>query len=964
DANASGSISFSFIGFVKQTIAINGQTVINVNLKIDATKTLNEVEVVAVGYGTQTRSTINGAVSSVGSKDIENKPVTNTFQALQGESPNLIIQQSSLDPGSNVTVNIRGVGTLGNNNPLVVIDGIVTNDPNSLNTLDPNDIASVTVLKDAGSAAIYGSRAANGVLLVTTKSGKLNQKSSVSYSGSYGLQVPNILVHKLSAADNAYYKNEALVNSGLSPAYTPDQILALRQQGNGTWDIQHLLYNAPLQTQNVSVTGGGATSSYFISAGYQNQNSNFIGNGGSGEKYGYQKYNLRINETAVVGIFRLNGILNYTKSRNKTNSLGNNNLFADANRVPYNNSFLDADGNYLTNTVASQYNGYGVLQNGGFNQADNDRIFGNLNAQLSITKDLKLTGVFGGTIENNGNFYRRTLVNFLPTGTYGSDNAVIDNNSKSLALNTQLYAEYGKTIAKDHNIKVTLGASSENYSQRGFALSKTFTDPLLGTSTTGTIIDATNSNNSIGVDAYSLLSVFGRANYNYKGLYSLGFVFREDASSRFAKGKRAGFFPSVDAGWLVSEESFMQNVRNTISNLRLRASYGVLGNQNVSSYQYQTTYFNYPAAYGFGNTIYGGAGTTQSNPDLTWEKAASFNIGADIGFFNDRLTGSFNYFNKVTSDILQSPYNVPLIFGATPADQNVAKVRNSGWEAEVTYNLKTGKVNHSFSANIADNQNKVLQLTQGQNEQIYNQDVFQLIRRVGQPITQYYGYETNGFFQNQADIDNSPKIAGSSVGPGDLKFKDLNGDGVINDKDKTTLGNPFPRYTFGFTYRVAVAGFDAQIFIQGVGERTQFLRGELVEPFHVNYGATMYEHQTNFWTPANPDARFPRLANNGSPSNTNNWRTGSDVYKFDAAYVRLKNVNIGYTFPKKISQKIAIQNLRISLIGQNLLTLTKLKFIDPETSEFGNNLATNSASNSARQYLLPKFFGAGLNVTF
>lgn len=234
DANAGGSISFSFIGFVKQTIAIKGQKVINVKLKIDATNTLNEVEVVSVGYGTQTRGSINGAVSSVGAKDIENKPVTNTFQALQGESPNLIIQQSSLDPGSNVTVNIRGVGTLGNNDPLVVIDGIVTNDPSSLNTLDPNDIASVTVLKDAGSAAIYGSRAANGVLLVTTKSGKLNQKSTVNYNGSYGLQVPNVLVHKVDAADNAYYKNEALVNSGLPPAYTPDQIQALKAQGNGT----------------------------------------------------------------------------------------------------------------------------------------------------------------------------------------------------------------------------------------------------------------------------------------------------------------------------------------------------------------------------------------------------------------------------------------------------------------------------------------------------------------------------------------------------------------------------------------------------------------------------------------------------------------------------------------------------------------------------------------------------------
>jgi TonB-linked SusC/RagA family outer membrane protein len=960
DNYASRSIAFTFIGFVSQQVPIGNRTTININLKLNTNNALNEV--VVVGYGTQSRANINGAVSSVGAKDIENKPVTNTYQALQGESPNLIIQQSSLDPGSNVTVNIRGVGTLGNNDPLVVIDGIVTNDPTSLNTINPNDIASVTVLKDAGSAAIYGSRAANGVLLVTTKSGKLNQKTTVSYNGSYGLQNPNILVHKVDAWDNAYYKNESLVNAGLPPAYTPDQIQALKDQGNGTWDINHLLYNAPQQSQNVSVSGGGASNTFFIAAGYQDQKSNYIGNGGSGDKFGYQKYNLRLNQTAILGKFRLQGVFNYTKTRNKTNSVGNNNILADANRVPYNYSWQDANGNYLTNPIAAQYNEYGILQKGGYNQADNDEVFGNLNAQLNITKDLKLTGVFGGTIQNNGGFYQRKQVDYLPAGVYGNDFAVIDNNSKSLALNTQLYAEYNKSIA-DHNFSVQLGATSENYSQRGFSLSESFTDPLLGTPTTGTIIN-TSSANSIAVNANSLLSVFGRARYNYKNKYSLGFVFREDASSKFAKGKRSGFFPSVDAGWLLSDETFMQSIKNTVNFLKLRASYGILGNQNVGNYQYQTTYFNYASAYGFNNTIVGGAGTTQSNPNLTWEKAATFNIGTDISFFDSKLTGSFDYFNKVTSDILQSPYNVPLIYGATPADQNVAKVRTSGWEAQLTYNLKTRGVTQSFSANIADNKNKLLQLSGGQTENIYNQDVFQLVRRVGEPVTQYYGYETNGFFQNQADITNSPKIAGAVVAPGDLKFKDLNGDGVIDAKDKTTLGNPFPRYTFGFTYILAVAGFDLQVFFQGVGERTEFLRGELVEPYHYNYGATLYDHMTDFWTPANPDARYPRLANIGSPSNTYNWRTGSDLYKYNAAYVRLKNLNIGYTIPKNITQKIGMERLRVSLIGQNILTLSKLKFIDPETTEFSNNLDPNSASNSARQYLLPKFYGAGLNITF
>jgi TonB-linked SusC/RagA family outer membrane protein len=957
DNFASRTLSFSFIGYLKQDIALAGKTQINVKLQPD-NQNLNEV--VVVGYGTQTRVSLTGAVSQISAKNIENKPVLNTLQALQGEAPNLIIQQSQLNPGSNVSINIRGVGTLGNNDPLVVIDGIIGG---NINTLNPNDIASVSVLKDAGSAAIYGSRAANGVLLVTTKSGKLNQKTSLSYNGSFGLQDPSVLVHKVGAWDNAYYKNQSLINAGLPPVYTPDQILELKNQGNGTWDIDHLLKNAPQQSHNVSISGGGPTNSYYVSAGYQDQKSNFIGNGGSGADFGYSKYNLRLNQTSQLGILKVNMILNYTKTRNKTNSVGDNNIFADANRVPWNYNWQDADGNYLTNPVASQYNELGVLEQGGFNQADNDEIFGNLNAQVNITKDLKLTGVFGGTIANNGNFFRRSRVNYLPSGVYGDDLTVFDNNAKSLLLNTQLLLEYNKTI-EDHSFKVLFGASNENFSNRGFQLQKTLTDPYLGTATTGTLIDAINSYNSIANDQNSLNSLFSRVNYAFKNRYLFEATVRNDISSRFAKGNRSSIFPSVNLGWLVSEESFMEPVKSTISNLKIRTSYGILGNQNVGAYQYQTTYFNYPSAYGFNNQSVGGTGFSLGNAELTWEKAATLNLGVDFGFFNNSLTASFDYFNKVTSDILQPRYDVPKLFGAGLPDYNVAKVRNKGWEATVTYNMKTGEAAHSFSLNVADSKNKLLTLTGGTTEQIINQDVFQLIRKVREPITQYYGYESNGFFQNDAEVQSYPKPAGANVGPGDIKFKDRNSDGVIDDKDKTVLGNPFPRYTFGFTYRLNYKNFDFQVFIQGVGKRDAFLRGELVEPFHYNYGATLYEHMTDYWTPQNPDATYPRLAAIGSGSNTNNWRTGSDLYRYNAAYARLKNINIGYTFPKAFSKKAGMERLRISLIGQNLLTLSKLSFIDPETTEFGNNVSVASGSNSARSYPLPVFYGAGLDITF
>lgn len=960
-----GVLIFSNIGFQEQQVPIPSSGIVNVSLIYSVQKL---EDVVVVGYGTQRKVSVTGAVNQVSSKNIENKPVLSTLQALQGESPNLIIQQTTLDPGSGVNLNIRGLGTLGDNTPLVVIDGIVGGD---INTLNPNDVASVSILKDAGAAAIYGSRSANGVILITTKSGKLNQKPSVSFDGSYGMQHADVLVKKVSASDNAYYKNLALVNSGLPPAYTPDQIKQLQVQGNGTWDIQHLLKNASLQSENLNISGGSPTSSYFISGGYQRQGSNLEGNGGTGGDFGYTKYNLRLNQTSIIGKFRFNIILSYVKTKNKTNTVGDNNIFADANRVPINYNWQDSSGNYLTNPIASQYNEKGVLEHGGYGLTNNDQIFGNINGILNITKDLKVTGVFGGTVNSNTEFFKREQVNYLPSGVYGNDLSVFDNNYKDLLLNTQVYAEYNKQI-QEHKFKLLLGVSNESFTSNSSQLQRLYTDPQLGIPTTGTTVDAPNSYNSNYQDAggnratqeTSLNSAFGRLNYSFKEKYFLEGNFRYDVSSKFAKGNRGSFFPSGAASWLVTEEPFMQSVKKTINLLKIRSSYGVLGNQNVNGYQYQTTYFNYSNSYGFNNAVVGGAGYNLGNPNLTWEKAATFNIGLDAAFLHNNLTVSLDYFNKSTSNILASRQDIPAIFGAGFPDANVAKVKNQGWEASIAYTLKTNAVTQNFSFNIADNKNKLLALSYGVTQQIVNADVFSFIRRIGDPITEYYGYKTNGFFQNATDVQNYPKPAGQVVTPGDLKFVDQNKDGLIDDKDKVVLGNPFPRFTFGFTYRIAVKGFDMQLFIQGVGKRDEFLRGELVEPFHYNYGATVYENQTDFWTPSNPNAKYPQLATIGSASNTNNWRNGSDIYKFNAAYMRLKNINIGYTLPERLTKKMGIERLRVSLIGQNLLTITKLKFIDPETSEFNNDLSLNTSSNSARSYPLPIFYGFGLNITF
>jgi TonB-linked SusC/RagA family outer membrane protein len=946
-----GVLIISSVGYVMQEIALAGNQSIVVNLRSDAA---DLGEVVVVGYGTQRRVSVSGAVDNISRKVIEGRPVANVSQALQGVSPNLIIQQSNFEPGQGVNINIRGLGTLGDNSPLIVIDGIIGG---NLYLINPNDIESVSVLKDAGSAAIFGSRSANGVILITTKKGKRNERPSVSYNGIYGVQAPRITYEPVHAWENAYYKNESLANSGLAPAFTPDQITNFATRGDGDWRADNLVKNAAQQTHNVSVSGGSDKSTYLVSFGFLDQKNNFIGD------YGYKRYNIRLNQTNEIGSLKLTTILSYVKVNNKDHSFSSGTILVDASRVPLYYSFHDSAGNYITNPVSAQFNPKAILEKGGFRKYDDDEIFGNFSAELPIYKDLKIKGVFGGTVRANHMFGRRFQVNFLPGGVWGDDREVRDENFKSLFTNVQLLAEYNKRI-NDHDIKVLLGGSNESFKSEFNSIAKTLTDPELGVPTSGTIISPGSNNSVNGTNETSINSVFGRVGYSFSDRYFVELNFRYDGSSKFAKENRWGFFPSASLAWIATEEAFMEGFRDRIGSLKIRGSYGVLGNQNVNAYQYQTTFFNFNNAYGFNNVPVGGAGYNLGNPDLTWEKAATFNIGFDVSVLNRRLDLSFDYFNKNTRDILFTRSDVPDLFGAGLPDYNVAEVRNRGWDLRATYNWPGKVISQSFSVNLADNLNEVVQLTGVAQEIILPKEEFEIMRKVGQPITVYRGYKRDGYFQNLEDLNKAPRFANSTVVPGDIKFKDRNGDGVIDDQDKYILGNPFPRYTFGFTYTAAVKGFDVVLFIQGVGKRDAMLRGEQVEPFHFGYGGTMYTHQTDYWTPSNPNAKWPRLAEANSASNKNNYRTGSDLYLFNAAYARLKNVQVGYTIPKHISNKARIQRARVYLTGQNLVTLTKIPFIDPEITEFNNNTALNAAANSARAYFMPVFYGFGLDLTF
>lgn len=946
-----GILVISFVGYEAQEQALNKD-----NFSIQLQPQGGSLgEVVVVGYGTQRKVSVTGAVDKIGADAIEGKPVVNMSQALQGVSPNLIVQQTNFEPGQGLSINIRGMGSLGNNDPLVVIDGIVGGD---LNLLNPNDVESISVLKDAGTAAIYGSRAANGVLLVTTKKGRKNEKPSLTYNGLFGVNSPRIAAQPVDGWKNAYYKNESLVNSGRQPLYSPTQIQELADRGNGTWRLSNILRNAPQHTHSVSVRGGGQTNSYNVSFGYMDQANNFVG-----DDYGWKRYNLRINQTTELGKFKLNTILGYAKSIGRDHSSSAGTLIIDASRVPLMYDFQDSEGRYLTNPVSSEFNPKAVLEHGGYRKYNNDEIFGSITGEYAITRDLKIRGVFGGTIRSNSSFGRRNPLSFTPGGLYGQEREVFDENTKSMLTNTQVLLDYSKSLG-DHRINVLFGGTNESYITEGAYLRRTFVDPVLGVPGTETVIDPGSRNRLQQTTETSLNSLLGRAGYSFADKYFIEGSFRYDGSSNFPKAIRWGFFPSGSVAWRATEENFLQGYRDKVGDLKFRVSYGILGNQNINAYQYQTMYENFVGAYGFNDQLVSGARYVLGNPELTWERASTFNLGVDGTAFNNRLDFSFDIFDKTTSHILANREDVPSMFGAGFPDYNIAKVQNRGWEARVGYTHRGAVFTHRFDANLADNLNKMLEYSFDQKELVLRKEEFEFVRRVGLPITVYQGFRRDGYFQNMHDVETLPKHANAVVVPGDIRFKDKNGDGIIDDRDKYILGNPFPRYTFGFTYSVAAKGFDAVVFIQGVGIRETMIRGELVEPFHVGYSGTLYQHQTDYWTPTNPNATWPRLAESGSPSNANNYRTGSDIYLFNAAYARLKNIQLGYTLPQQVAERVKIKKARFYVSGQNLFTLTKMDFLDPENSEFGNNTSMSAGANSGRAYPLPVFLGAGLDVTF
>lgn len=922
-------------------------------------------EVIVIGYGTTTRQRIVGAVDQIGSKTFQDRPVGNVTQALQGASPSLTIQQKSMDPNDNsMNINIRGISTVNSNAPLVVIDGIIT-EGGTLNKINPDDIETVSVLKDAGSTAIYGSRSANGVILVTTKRGRQNQKPTVAVGTQWGVQQPNILFSPVAGYENATLRNLALTNSGMDPQFSPAAIADLyAHQDIEKWNLPEIMKNSFQQKYNISVTGGGEKSSYLFSGGFYNQPSNFVG-----QNFGIKRYNLRTNLSTEIGRFKLTSILAYTRNNNMSNTAGS--AIINASRLPsYYYYRMQADnGKYLVNNALTDQNPLAELNEGGYIKHDNDYFNINLNLEAKLMDGLKLRGIFGADIYADHRFIRRIQVPLYanpdaaqPQVYVNSDRNTEDFNEKASLLNFQLLLDYDKNFG-GHHVSGLFGASNESYTRRQNELKMKFTDPVLGTPTTGTIIDPVSARvTPNGTLQNSINSLFGRAGYDFESKYFAEFSFRYDGSSKFSKANRWGFFPSGSLGWRASDEHFMNWYKEHIGSLKVRSTYGVLGNQAVDDYSYYFTYESYPNSYGFNNKPVAAAGFNYASLDLRWEKTYNFNVGVDATFFNDKLTASFDYFKKRTVDILMSP-QIPSTFGTTLKNQNLGEMNNEGWEINVSYRTSTGEFQHTVSANMGDSHNKIVAMPG--DDRISTVDNITKLTRVGLPYNSYYGYKMAGLFQNIADIETSALPSGitaADLRPGDVKYVDRNNDGIIDARDRFVLGNGFPRFTFGLTYNLSYKDFDFSMFWQGVGKRDMMIRGELIEPFHQNYSYAIYQHQLDYWTPTNIDGRWPRLTANGSTASTNNFGKDSDLYLFNGKYARLKNLQIGYTLPKNVVSKWGLQRVRFFVNGQNLLTLSKNSWIDPESSEFDSNMG--GSANSARNYPTLKYYGGGLNIQF
>jgi len=941
-ADENATLVISYLGFKTAEISLNGQTTLAIILEEDAA---GLDEVVVVGYGTTAKKDVTGAISSVKGEDFKNQPVTGLDKALQGRIAGLQVVRNGGAPGASTALRIRGTGTVNNSDPLYIVDGFPATNIDGIN---PNNIESVEVLKDASASAIYGTRAANGVVIITTRkgrSGKMEMNVDI-YSGFSNVTKK---LDVLDASTLAEIKRERYANDGIpvDPIWNDPQYQTQRTN----WQDE-LFETGVTKNIDLSINGGSKKSTYLVALGYYDEK-------GVINKSKADRFSLRVNSdhkiTNWLKVGHNMGLSTRTSTGFNTTSAQNGLIFS-AIRFHPGLPVQDSDGNYGTSQVSGQF---GDINNPIFEVdiADSDnrntRLLTNLTTEVSLTADLKLKANFGidGSI-NDSRSFNPLILDQIRQRTQNSANR---RYAQDFSFLMEYFLDYNKSFG-DHKVGFVGGYTQQTFEFQGFeavANDLPDEDPSQRFLSNGTAARTTEFRNQDG-----LRSVFGRANYAFKNKYLLTATVRSDESSKFAEGNQRGVFPAFSVGWRISDEDFF-NVP-FINALKLTGGWGELGNQNIDRNQFLARIAR-NSRYSFGvdgsNAVVGANQISFANPDVTWETVRMTNIGLDASLLDYRLTSTLNYFIKDTDDMLLSP---PAIGsqGRNPSPfLNVGQVRNKGFEIELNWQDQKGEFGYSIGANAAFISNEVVSLVEGSflASRLYGRPAQELSRTiVGNPIATFYGWQAYGLFQTQAEVDSHAEQPGAV--PGDVRFVDINNDNVIDDEDRGIIGSPHPKMTYGINSNLSYKGFDLTMFFLGVAG-VDILNADRMQGLDASYPFNLYSDISGRWTGPGTSNSIPRV----STLRTNlNHRT-SDMFIESGDFLRLKNVTLGYSLPMNIIEKIGLSRLRLYLSGQNVFTITGYSGLDPELGLTQGNLQQNvdfAQFPQARTFLL------GANIGF
>lgn len=977
-----GTLVFSYVGYKNQEVAIRNQTTINVALTEDS-----EIidEVVVIGYGVQKKKLVTGATAQVKGENIAKLNTTNPLQAMQGQTPGVSISSTSGQPGSDMKVSIRGLGTIGNANPLYLIDGV----GGDISTLNPADIESIDVLKDAASAAIFGAQAANGVVLVTTKSGK-EGKAQVTFDAYYGIQNVARKAKMLNAHQYMTIMDEQALNNG-DAAYNWNSLESIYDANgnvyNTNWVDAMFKDNAQTESYTLGVTGGSTTSTYALSLGYMDQE----GVVGGKEISNYERFNFRFNSEHKLfgGLLKVGEQVSFVYKKSHGISVGNqyNNTlrgaFGTSPIAPIYSDNNTYDSPYNDTSNSDWYKGdgnpYGLMMTNTNNADKNATFNGNLYAEIEPVKNLKLRTVFGA-VYNSSEYRSFTPLYHFSMYSYNDGlTKVSQNMNHGLGMTWTNTATYNWKI-QDHAFTALLGMEAYRYDGTYLSgdngnLKEGFDTWYAAYVSNGTAASSTDGLNASGHphDPSRSVSYFGRLNWNWKETYMINTTMRADASSRFASGHRVGYFPSASAGWTITNEAFMEHTQSWLDFLKLRASWGQVGNQNISNYQYLAPMKSTNTHYLFGTNGYDDAAAASllasnwgaypsrlANESITWETSEQTNFGIDARLLSNRLGVNADFYIKETKDwLIQAP--ILATAGAEAPYINGGSVKNTGVELALTWNDRIGKdFNYNVGVNGAYNKNKVGKIPtedgiiHGSTNQLYDNTPEFYRAENGKPIGYFWGYKTAGIFQNTKEIADwitaGNGVLQSDVQPGDVKYIDVNHDGVINDNDKVNLGNGMPDFTFGFNLGFSYKNLDFSLLASGAAGQ------QIVQSYrqHTNRYANYTTAILDRWTGEGTSNKMPRVTNQNI-----NWQF-SDLFVQDADYLRISNITIGYDFAKLINCK-AIGQARLYAQVQNALTFTKYDGMDPEIG-YGTDGWVSGIDLG--YYPRPRIFLFGVNLKF